>query len=157
MGIDLRVGNEIYDYPTSSQEPGWGEDATNWAIAVTEVLNSLAGPGTINEVQSVIENNISVATALPGLVFAASLTQSAVVLYRIQRDTDDISPIIEQGRLDIVLDNGVWKMSRDITVGNLSGVTFDIDATGQVTYLSSNLPGMNYAGSVKFKTTGILT
>lgn len=154
---DLLVNNEIFNYPDPGTEPGWGTDATGWAVAVTEVLNSLAGPGTINEVQSVIENNISDAIALPGLVFAASLTQSATVLYRIQRDTDDISPIIEQGRLDIMLDNGTWKMSRDIIVGNLAGVTFSIDATGQINYTSTNLAGANYTGFVKFKTIGILT
>lgn len=154
---DLLVNNEVYAYPDPGTEPGWGTDATGWAEAVTEVLASLAGPGTINEVQSNIENNISIDTSVAGLIFASSLTQSAIVMYRIQRDSDSISPLIEAGRLDIVLNNGVWEMSREITGGNPAGVSFDVDGTGQVVYQSTNIAGANYTGSVKFKTTGILT
>lgn len=152
----LIVNNEIFEFPTSGAEPGWGQDVTGWAVAVSDVLNSIAGPGTINEVNSIIDNN---ATNQPisGLVLSSSLTQSAVVFYRIQRDTDDISPMIEQGQLSILLNNGTWEMSREITAGSYSGVIMDIDNTGQLMYTSSNLAGANYSGTIKFKTTGILT
>lgn len=154
---NLTVNNTTFNYPDPGQEPGWGEDATGWAEAVTEVLNSLAGTGTINETQSNIENNISVNTQIAGLVFNSSLTQSATVLYRILRDTDSISPIIEQGKLDILYDNGTWKLSREIVVGSPAGVIIDIDGTGQLVYKSSNIAGANYQGYIKFKTTGIIS
>lgn len=153
---DLQVGTEIFNYPDPGTEPGWGDDATGWAKAVTELLASIAGPGTINETQSNIDNNIAVATDIAGMVFNSSQTKSAIVLYRIQRDTDSISPLTEMGQLNIVLDDGTWKLTRMIIVGNDAGVLLDIDSTGQVQYTSSNLAGTNYTGSIKFKTMGTI-
>lgn len=154
---DLQVGTEIFNYPDPGTEPGWGADATGWATAVTELLSSLAGPGTINETQSTIDNNISVDEQVAGLIFNSALTQSAIVIYRIHRDTDAISPMTEMGQLDILLDNGTWKMTRTILSGEPAGITLDVDPTGQIIYQSSNLAGANYNGFIKFKTIGIIS
>lgn len=154
---DLQVGTEIFNYPDPGTEPGWGDDATGWATAVTELLQSLAGAGTINETQSNIDDNIIANSEVAGLVFNGALTQSAVIIYRIQRDTDAITPLTEMGRIDVLLDNGTWKMSREITAGEPAGVVMDIDGNGQIVYQSTNLPGANYTGFIKFKTIGIIS
>lgn len=154
---DLKVNNEIYSYPDAGQEPGYGSDATGWAEAVTDVLDSLAGSGTINETQSIIENNILTNQAIAGLVFSSSLTKSATVFYRIERDTNSITPLVEQGTLVVVLNGSTWELTREISAGNPAGVVMDIDNTGQVVYTSTNLSGTGYVGIIKFKTTGILT
>lgn len=157
MAIDLQVGNTTYAYPTPGEEPNWGADATSWAQAVTELLQSIAGAGTINEVESVIANNVTTDTEVLGLAFSETLTQAAIVLYRIVRDSDDITPVTEMGKLDIVYDNGTWKMSREIGAGEPAGVTLDINSLGQVVYQSTNISGANYEGVVKFKTVSVLS
>lgn len=154
---DLQVGTETFNYPDPGTEPGWGTDATGWATAVTELLASLAGAGTINETQSIIANNISVAEPIAGLVFSDTLTQSALIIYRIERDTDSIAPRTEMGQINILFDDGSWKMSREILAGDPAGVVMDIDVTGQITFTSSNLAGANYEGFIKFKTIGIIS
>lgn len=154
---DLQIGTEIFNYPDPGTEPGWGTDATGWATAVTELLGSLASPGTINETQSIVANNTAVAAPIAGLVFSDTLTQSALVIYRIQRDTDAISPMTEMGQINVLFNDGIWQMSREILAGDPAGVVMDIDATGQITFTSSNLAGANYDGYIKFKTIGIIS
>lgn len=153
---ELKVNNTIYNYPDPGTEPGWGNDATEWAKAITEAVDSLAGAGSIVETQSIIANNISVATPVAGLQFNSALTKSAIVFYRIFRDTDITTPVTEQGELQITLDNTTWKLSRTITVGDSAGVLMDIDSVGQVNYTSSNISGSSYEGFIRFKTNYIL-
>jgi len=152
---DLIVNNTTFNYPDPGAEPGWGEDATGWAKAITDAINSLSPAGTLNEAQAAIDNN-QVDQEVSGLLFSYLLTKTATVLYRIQRDTDSMSPIVEQGYLYILYDNGTWLMSREITAGSPTGVQLDIDAAGQVKYTSTDLTGANYTGSIKFKTFGIV-
>jgi len=152
---DLIVNNTIFNYPDPGEEPGWGEDATGWAEAVTEALQSLAPAGTLNEAQSAIDNN-QTDEEIAGLVFSSSLTKTATVLYRIQRDTDSITELVEQGYLNILYDNGTWLMSREISTGSPAGVQLDINSMGQVIYTSTNIAGANYTGFIRFKTFGIV-
>lgn len=152
---DLIVNNTTFNYPDPGEEPGWGDDATGWAEAVTEALDSLAPAGTLNEAQSAIDNN-QTNQEVSGLVFSSSLTKTATVLYRIQRDTDSMSPLIEQGYLYILYSDGNWLMSREISTGTPAGVQLDVNVSGQVIYTSTNLAGANYTGFIKFKTFGIV-
>jgi|SRR5690606_24463687 len=152
---DLKVNNVTFNYPDPGTEPGWGDDATGWAEAVTDALESLAPAGTLNEAQSAIDNN-QVNEEVNGLIFSSLLTKTATVLYRVERDTDDINALVEQGYLYILYDNGTWLMSREISTGTPAGVQFDINGLGQVIYTSTNLTGSNYTGFIRFKTFGIV-
>lgn len=152
----LIVNGTAYNYPDPGTEPGWGEDATGWAKAVTNALQSLAAAGTIFETQSSIANNITTFTQIPGLQFNSALTLSALVFYRIFRDTDSATPVNEEGILSIIVDNGTWKMSREIVVGETTGVTLDVNGAGEIVYKSTNIAGANYQGIIKFKTIGII-
>lgn len=152
---DLIVNNTTFNYPDPGAEPGWGEDATGWAKAVTDALASLAPAGTLNEAQSAIDNN-QTNEEVSGLLFSFLLTKTATVLYRIERDTDAMSPLVEQGYLYILYDNGTWLISREISAGTPAGVQLDIDSNGQVIYTSTNLAGASYTGFIKFKTFGIV-
>lgn len=155
MGTPLTINNNVYDFPTPGEEPGWGNDATEWAKAITDALASLVPAGTLNEAQSAIDNN-QINQEVSGLLFSFLLTKTATVLYRLERDTASMSPLVEQGYLYILYDNGVWLMSREISAGTPTGVQLDIDSSGQVRYTSTNLVGAGYTGFIKFKTFGIV-
>lgn len=153
---DLKVINTTFAYPDPSQSPGWGEGATDWAIAITDAVNTLAGPGFINETQSTIENNTT--KPINGLIFNQALTQGIDVTYRIFRKTDSIE-FSEKGNLSIVYKPSTtekWFMTRDMGPGDDSLVNLDIDANGQVNYVSTPISGTNYQGFIRFKTISIL-
>lgn len=153
---ELVVNNKAFNYPDPGTEPGWGAEATDWAKEVTAVLDSISGVGTIIETITTIENNISVPTSIPALVFNSNLTQAIKLFYKIKRDTDSVPEVSEQGVLELFYTNGTWLVSREISVGSPTGVFFDIDNTGQIKYTSSNLAGANYVGSIRFKTISVL-
>lgn len=159
MGIDLKVNNNIYSYPEPGSEPGWGQDATGWAEAVTEALDSLTGTGTINETQALIENTATDKEVV-GLLFNVSLIESATVTYRILRRTTGTGAEIlaEAGEFNVSYDaaNSQWLMSHVIKSGGETRVTFSINNIGQVVYTSEALTGSSYTGYIRFKTITIL-
>ena len=153
----LIVNNNSYNYPGNHQEPGWGGEATDWAEAVTEVLDSVAGAGTINETQSTIDN-VATDKDVAGFSLNSALVEGADVSYKIFRKTDNIE-LSEKGTISLNYKPGStekWSLSRTITAGDNAQVTIDIDENGQVTYSANALSGPNYSGYIRFKTTSIL-
>lgn len=149
----LRVNNDNFNYPASGREPGYGEDASSWAEAVTTVLDSVAGLGTINETQITLENGETNRQIL-GMVFNQNLTQAAEIEYRIFRKTDD-AQYSEQGRISVTYDPGSaskWLMTREMGAGSDSLTFIDIDVNGQAIYNAAFIAGDNYEGYIRFKT-----
>jgi len=153
----LTINGNSYQYPNAGSEPGYGQEASDWAQAVTDQLNSISGEGSINETLSTIDLAVS-NKAVAGLAFNAAILEGADVSYRMTRHTDS-QELAEKGTLHIVYNAGTvekWYISREITAGTDCQVRFDIDTTGQVTYTSEAIAGTNYTGSIKFKTSTIL-
>lgn len=153
---DLKVNNQVFNYPTAGQEPGWAEPATGWAEAVTDVLDSLSGVGSVNETQVTVDNNAT--KNVTGLLFNEAFTEGVEVTYRIYRKTDD-EEFSEKGSLSIVYKPATpekWFISRVIDCGDDALVALDITAGGQVTYTSTPISGLNYEGFIRFKTKNIL-
>lgn len=146
----LTVNGVTFNYPSEGQEAGtWGADATDWASEVTDVLGTVAPEGTITITESPFNDAASGNVA--GLQFSSSVTQVAKIIYKIKRNT-----LYESGTLDVLYDNGVWKMSRIIDVSSSTdlGVSLNIDdTTGQVTYTSTST---GVAGTIKFKSISTL-
>jgi hypothetical protein len=147
----LIVNNTTFNYPDPGQEPGWGEDATAWAEAVTEALNFLIAPGDIINSTAGIQNNVSSPTDVSGCVFDGSVTRAANITYQIVRSSDDLTtPIVEEGSLLLNYNpSGVWTLTQQYS-GDEVGVLFSITNSGQVRYTSSNVTGANYSGIIKF-------
>lgn len=158
---NLTVNNNTYAYPDPGTEAGWGSDATGWAEDVTAALDSLAGTGTINETQAIIELTAT-DQDIAGLAFNSSVVQAATVAYRISRVTTGggAEQLTEAGTLEIVYDpaNSQWVMTRTFTNAADVRVSMDIsgNTTGQVIYSSLALTGSNYNGIIRFKTVSIL-
>jgi hypothetical protein len=164
----LTLGNDVFNYPDPGEEPGYGKDASDWAEAATEILNSLAGTGSINETEITLQA-AGINEEIPGLLFSSALVESANVFYTIYRRTDS-EELSEQGTLFLVYvpsDAAKWKLTRVISASggtvqpgspdpSDAKVRFDILATGQLIYNSLPLQGTNYSGYIKFKTSTIL-
>lgn len=147
----LIVNNTTFNYPDPGQEPGWGEDATAWAEAVTEALNFLIAPGDIINSTAGIQNNVALPADVSGCVFDGSVTRAANVTYQIVRMSDDlVTPIVEEGNLILNYNpSGVWTLTQQYS-GDEVGVLFSITNGGQVQYTSNTITGANYSGTIKF-------
>lgn len=148
----LIVNNTPYNYPTSGDEPGWGNDATAWAVGVTDVLNDLLGPNDILETAFNVANNQTSFADVTGLLFNAASVRSAEISYAIYRvSTANPSGQTETGTIQIVYDNAVgWSINQGNILGN-AGVIFQVTNSGQIQYKSTDIGSINYIGAMKFR------
>lgn len=150
----LTVNNTTFNYPDPGTDPGWGQDATDWAVAVTETLNTLVSPADILETSFVINNNVSVNTDINRMFFDAGTVRAANITYSVYR-TSDTNPSgnIESGTIYITYDNAAgvgnkWLLGQQ-KIGD-AGVSFFITDAGQVQYKSTDIGSTNYQGEIKF-------
>jgi hypothetical protein len=155
MAIVLIVNGTSYEYPIPGSDPNWGEGATDWAEAVTEALNTLLAPGDILQTIFSIDNNISVATNINGLLFDPGTVRAANVDYAIYR-TSTLNPSgnAETGTIHLIYDdsaavNQKWKLTQS-TDGS-SGISLSITDSGQMQYISSDIDVAGYSGEIRFK------
>lgn len=154
MSRNLIIDNVTYIYPDPGEDPGWGEGASDWAEAVTDVLNSLLSPGDILETTFTVANNISSPTNITGLAFNTGVVRSALITYSIYRISIlNPSGQAETGQLNIVYDNSAGAGNKFLltqeAAGN-AGVTFNITDAGQFTYISTDIDSAGYSGIMKF-------
>lgn len=153
--VQITIAGTVYQYPDVGESPNWGREATTVIQALAEALNTLFSPGDILSTKYNIDNNVSVAQPVNGLLFDSNITRAATIPYAIYRvSTDEPTGNAEEGSLFIVYDDNAsagnkWVMSRTTLVGS-SGVIFDITDLGQVTYESTDIGVIGYSGSVTF-------
>ena len=144
MSKSLTVGNETFQYPEEGTKPGWGEEATCWAVAVTNKLATLSGVNDINCTCVVIANNqcsaANIGSGASALSFPTASVRSFVVSYAVTRGTT-----VETGEMEGVFDGTTWAFSNDIT--GCAGMSFQITNAGQVQYFSD----CGCAGIIKFR------
>lgn len=161
MPVQLTVGGQTYAYPISGESPAWGSPATAWAQAVTLALTNVQGTGDILQSSANIANNQSAAASISGLFFDPSRVRGADITYSIYRVTTSTgaTELAEFGKLFIVYANSASSGSKWVPAQyytGSSGVTFSILDTGQVQYVSSNITGSSYSGTIKFMAKALL-
>lgn len=156
--IQLIVNGQTYEYPTNRQEPGWGEDATAWAQAVTNSLLSVVGDGDILQTAANITNNQVSSTNINGLIFDPTIVRGAVVEYSVYRVTTGTGAT-EQGEtgtmyLTFLSTANSWDMA--VLGSDSAGIFFSITNAGQVQYTTTNFTGSAYSGVIKFRARALL-
>lgn len=68
----VTVRNRVFDYPDQG-DTNYAENATGWAVAVSDVLDEFSGPGDINTTETVLQNGGS--GDITGLNFNVSFVQ----------------------------------------------------------------------------------
>ena len=155
MSKDLTVNGTVFSYPSPGEEPGWGQDATEWASEVTDVLSSLVAVGDFLETTFAIGNNISSATSITGLLFNTTSVREAEVTYSLYRISDsNPSGNAERGKIGLIYDNSAAPGSKwSMTIGDIAGsagVNFTITDTGQLQYTSTNIGSTGYSGTMHY-------
>lgn len=154
MAITLVVNNVPFDYPQQGEQAPWGEAASGWASEVTKVLNSLRGSSDILESSSSILNNQTVFQNIPGLFFDTAVVRSFTVNGNIYRTYDTSSEVSEAFVITGLNQGAAGWLIQIEGIGD-AGITFNIDASGQIQYKSSNLPSY-ISGIIKFRGVGII-
>lgn len=153
--VPLIVNNTTFNYPGPGEDPGWGEDATAWAQAVTQVLNSLLGPGDLLETTFNVGNDVSVEEDVVGLTFDTAIVRAAIIEYTVYRVSDGSpSGNAEFGTIVMVYDNSASAGNKWIMVQDSSGdagINLSVLDSGQIQYTSSDIGTTNYTGIMKFK------
>lgn len=150
MSKKLNVGGTVYEYPDQGTNPDWGEEAADWAEAVTEALNSLSSQDDVLRTTFTIQNNITEPLPVGGLSFFTGRVRTAFVDYTISRKATTPTPIelVESGQMILTYHDTTneWSVVQD-HVG-LAGVLFTVTPGGQVEYTSTDLEGQDYSQMV---------
>lgn len=156
MSKVLNVNNTNFNYPEPGEDVGWGEGATGWAEAVTEVLTTVIGPGDIIQTNYPLVNNQASFIPVVGFIFNNATVKAVTCTYRIFR-TDGTVDLSEQGEIKFIYkpETSNWFMTREY-VGDNSGVNLDITSGGQVQYTTTNFVGQTQA-FIRFETVSTIT
>lgn len=155
MSTPLTVNGTLYNFPTSGQDPNWGNELSGWATDVTFVLQNVLGTGDIVETSATIANNQSAAADVIGLKLVGPTVKHATIKYAIFRQVTSgtAAGYSETGTITASFNEygtagNFWELAHEF-VGD-SQVSLSITDVGQLQYLSTNLAGTAYAGTIKF-------
>lgn len=155
MALQLVVNGVPYTYPVEGTNPQWGEGASDWAEAVTNLIGTLVGEFDILNTNFVPANNVTTAEPVIGLIFSTLVTRSVEIEYTCYRISEDsgsgVSELSERGKLQLVRNSNAntWDLAQQ-KVGD-SGIDFEITSNGQINYKTSNMPAdTSYLSNLNF-------
>jgi hypothetical protein len=149
MSTTVIIGNKTFEIPDPGEKPGWGEDTTDYLIAIAEALSTVQGPNDILQSSATLANNVSSPIAVSGFSFSTADVLAINCEFFVTRVFDSGSSVItESGNIIGSFDGSIFSISVD-SEGD-SGVTFDITNTGQITYVSSDLTN-HVSSTIVFK------
>ena len=146
---ELIVKGQSFNYPDPGREPGWGEDATEWAKAITEALSEVLSGGDIIKAQATLNTDTTVPDSVNNLAFVSTQTRQADVMYVIKRGS-----LQENGKMTITFENSSWLVTREFS-GDDTGAVFTVSPTGQVLYTLNNTPALNATMYFRAITLGV--
>jgi hypothetical protein len=131
----LQVNNQEFDYPEQG-DINWGEDATEWAVAVTDALSDIVGPQDILLREAPLTVNQVSQANINGLVFDTSAVQQVIVDAIVLRDTT-VGLFAEYIIIEGVFDGANFQISQRST-GADCGAVIDALSSGQFVYTSNS-------------------
>ncbi len=150
MSVQLTVQGVTFDYPVPESQ-NWGEDATAWAVAVTEALSSTVVPGDIGPIVSVTIQNTGTTLNVTDLVIDSGINRAALVDYYIYR-VRDATEVAEVGTMRLVYKTnaGTWELDR--TFAGDADTNLSITSGGQVQYNATVIAGAGtHVGNMRYR------
>jgi len=152
MPKTLQIGNESFEYPLQG-DGNYGEEATAWAEAVTNSLQTVQGSEDILLTEAILNNGSS--GNVSGLSFDVGIVKQVNVEGFINRTYSDATPTESEAFNAIGAYNGTtFNVSLDYT-GNNTGVILDCSNSGQFTYTAESKANTNTI-TIKFKAKAIV-
>jgi len=150
MPKNLQIGSRIFEYPAQGDKAGWGEEATEWASAVTDALTTVQGPNDILTTSATLINNQTTPANIPGLNFDVSEVQAIDIKYLVIRTFDSgASVITEAGRVLGSFNGTEFTISVE-TDGNDTGFDISVLNSGQFQYTTSDLTN-HVSSTIRFE------
>lgn len=149
MSKDVQIGQDIYSIPDNLENPGYGEELSDYLVAVGDTLNDLQGVNDITLTTSNISDSQSSFVNVEGLLFDTGAVKTFSAPYIVIRSVDGTTNV-EAGTMHGAFDGTTWSLLVN-DVQQDAGVAFFITAGGQVQYKTDTLVGTNYSGLIKFK------
>ena len=146
----LTVGTDEFEFPLEGENPGYGSEITDWAVAVTTALETVQKPNDISTRTESILNDRDTLTSISGFNFNTSEVISIECKYFIQRSSSTTSTIAESGFIEGYFDGTDWGISRR-TVGDAGILEISITTAGQIQYKSNDIGYASYAGTITFE------
>ena len=154
MSIPLTVQGVTFQYPVNSNEL-WGNEATNWAKAMTDAVQTLIVTGDLGALTlASIANNISVDANVSGLNVNVNNTRAFIVQYYVYRGrgSPTNTELAEVGTLRGIYKPNSAEWVLDNTYSGDGEVDFSITLAGQVQYTSSEITGTGtYFGTMRYR------
>jgi hypothetical protein len=146
---------------TSTSLTGASDTQIPSALAVKTYVDALPAAIIVSQSSFSIANNQTLPANITGLIFDPALFRGVEIKYSLYRQTDTIlSAKAQMGQLRFVYNTqlSTWFISDDFA-GQNAGVEFSINnSTGQIRYISTDVVGANYVGTLKYsviKTFGV--
>lgn len=148
MSRTVIIGNKTFEIPDPGEKPSWGEDTTDYLVAVADALSTVQGPNDILQSTATIANNVTTPTPIAGFSFDTSDVLAITCEFFVTRVYDSGASVVsESGNIIGSFDGSTFTISVD-SEGD-SGVEFDITNAGQITYTSSLLSNP-VSGTINF-------
>lgn len=158
MSKNVTVGNQDFEIPEVGQNAGYAEELTDFFVALSDALASVQGPNDISLTTSVINNNITTPSPIPGFSFSTASVRSIRAEYLVERfTTTPAQKFVENGLITGNYDGSNWTIASSFT--GEAGITFSISPAGQMLYVSSDISlsgtAIGYVGSIRFKASTV--
>jgi len=150
MSKNVTVGNQDFEIPEAGANPGYAEELTDFFVAVADSLASIVGPNDIALTTAVINNNVMTPTPIPGFSFSTASVRAINAEFLVERfTTSPVQSFVESGKIEGNFDGSNWTIT--IQTEGDAQIDFDIQPSGQIVYTTSNIVGLGYSGSVRFR------
>lgn len=159
--IPITISGTTINFPASGDSPNWAPAIIQFAQAVQDALNGVAGPFDVQPQIYVMTANVNTNVNLPNLSFPTSTVRGAFIRYTVFRSTTGggATTVSEAGNMYVTYNptnspGSLWEMSRDYD-GD-ANVTFTITDVGQVQFSSTSIAGSGHTGQIAYTAAALL-
>lgn len=161
----LLIKGTPIQFPDSAASPNWSIAVIEAVEALTDAVNSVTATYDVPpQAQNIDANNSSNDVSINNLNFPSIDVRAATVYYTVHRITEDSGPtdsqeVTEAGTLEISYlasrpINQKWEIVRS---GQGDGnIEFEITDSGQITFSTTPLTGINHSGIVSYRAIAVL-
>lgn len=160
MSIPLIIGGQVIAFPSSAQDPNWAPAVIQFAQAVTDALQGVAGSFDVPpQIFTLDPYNPGTNVNIPLLNFPVSNVRSAIVYYSLLRSTTTTT-VGDAGTLQLLynpinMTGSKWEVVRIGTEDGGAGITFTVTDAGQVQFSTNTLGGINHSGKLLYSSKAL--
>lgn len=166
MAIRLLIKGTPIEIPSSAQGPNWSGGIIEALQALTDAVNAVTGTYDVApQIQNIDANNQSTNVTINNLQFPISEVRTATIYYAVNRKTEDSGPpdgveVSEGGQIQVTYNEAnpignKWEIAQ-FRSSVSAQISFAISDTGQMTFTTTALPGVQHTGTLSYRAISVL-